>query len=180
MHSQAVTPIWSDLSPTAKADAVRALVATGLTARAVSKQMGTTKNAVISVCNRRKIALGFNTPTTTYSARVEQRSTLPMAPAVSDDAWAPLAGSTPSVDPTRKQCCWPVGREGGAVQLFCGMPKQRGSYCAAHAKRAFAPRQDDVAYSEKLMGPGRSVPAEISIEEAVVLVRGRVKAEVEE
>lgn len=173
----AVHAHWVDLDPDTKETVVRYYASQGLTAAAIATEMDTTKNAVLGLCHRRKIAIGADVPVTAFSARVA-RPVFARGKEVDNSTWEPLGPTTSS--PTRHQCRWPVGEATGSAQMFCGMPRARQSYCADHAKMAYAPRRGDVAYSEKLMGPGRSVPPEVSIEEAVALVLGKVKAEVEE
>lgn len=48
------------------------------------------------------------------------------------------AAPVPLVDLDRHQCSFPVGADGKGSTLFCGAPKEKKSYCGAHAARAYA------------------------------------------
>lgn len=168
-HFPAPAPArWQDLTPDGKDAAVRALAATGLTAAAMAAILGTTKNAVLSVANRRKIAVGADIPVTTYSSRLAARAFQP-GREVAPETWAPLA--EPVAEPTRRQCCWPVGDAAGSAQMFCGLPKAGRSYCTTHTAMASGRRAHDHPYVDML----RAAPAEVTIEEAVALVRPVMK-----
>ena len=79
---------WSDLTPDGKDAAVRALAATGLSSSAMAAMLGTTKNSVLSVANRRRIPIGADIPVTTYSARLAARAMQP-GREVAPETWAP-------------------------------------------------------------------------------------------
>jgi hypothetical protein len=156
---------WADLDTDQRAAAIRALH--GMSPAAMAELLQTTRSAILGLAWRQRISIGDHIPSRSSAFQVGRE--------VPAEVWEPLG--PPVAEPTRKQCCWPVGEATGAQQHYCGLPKSRGSYCETHAAMAFAPRRGDVAYSAKLMGPGRAVEPGITAEEAVSIVVGRVKVE---
>jgi GcrA cell cycle regulator len=51
----------------------------------------------------------------------------------------PGEGSVRMIDVERRHCRWPFGDPETSAFRFCGAPKAKGAYCAAHAERAYAP-----------------------------------------
>ncbi|UXN70924.1 GcrA family cell cycle regulator [Devosia neptuniae] len=148
--------IWADLDTHGRAAAIKALY--GLTAEAIATKLGTTRNAVLGVAHRHRMSIGGYSPprnTAFQTGRV-----------VAPETWAPLG--PPVASPTRKQCCWPVGEASGSAQMFCGLPRTKGSYCPTHGKMAYARRPGDHPYVDMLRD--KSVQPEVTIEEAVALV----------
>ena len=172
-HHAPTTATWSDLSHPQRVSAVRALVATS-TAQQAATALATTKSAIIGFCSRNGIALGNTVP--------------PAAPANDNarDAFVELPPAEPFgknvllIDRADDGCCWPtIGH--GAAQRYCGLPTSR-TYCALHRKRRNAPRAGDTEFVELLIF-GRLLAGkepEVSIEEALELVRGKQKREVGE
>lgn len=172
---------WQDLDADGKEVAVRALAtADGLSASAIAEILDTTRSAVLGLAHRRSIQMGADIPVTSFSARVA-RPVFALGRAVDDSVWEPIRPPTPS--PTRKQCCWPVGSATGSQQQYCGAPRTRQSYCAHHAAIAFRPAHAaDTKYTDMLKG-GKvlcGVEPGITAEEALAVVRGKVKAEAAE
>lgn len=158
------TPTWSTLDTAGRLAAITSLIADGKTDLEMAAALDTTKGAIIGLRSRQNID---------PAGHRRARPRFPVLSAPPAETWVPLGPPTSS--PSRKECCWPVGDESGARQMFCGLPKARGSYCTDHAAMAYAPRREDVAYSEMLMGPGRPVAAGLSADEAIELVAPAAK-----
>lgn len=182
-HTQHPTAArWSDMDTDGRANAIRALH--GLSPAQMAETLGTSRNAVLGLAHRRKIAITRHVP--------QRSSAFQVGREVPAEVWAPLgvekvdpsarASFAPdwtllaTAAPTRKECCWPVGDGEGSSQMFCGGKRSRGSYCATHAKVAYAPRRGDHPYVDMLRD--KSVPPEVTIEEAVALVRPVMKRKV--
>lgn len=130
----ATPAMWTDLDMAGKIAAIRALALEGLTTTAMAARLGTTKNAVGGLAFRKRIALPQQA---NHMPFVPQRPAFPVHPPVPENTWEPLG--PPVAAPNRKECCWPVGHDGGSAQMFCGLPRHRGSYCAEHADMAYRP-----------------------------------------
>lgn len=148
---------WDDLDTDQRTAAITALY--GLTAEAMAPILATTRSAILGHAWRHRVKVNGGRAAVRSSAFEPGRS-------VPDSTWSPLGD--PVAEPTRKQCCWPVGSEAGARQMFCGLPRSRGSYCQTHADLASGRRPTDHPYVDMLRD--KSVPAEVTIEEAVALV----------
>lgn len=164
-----MSALWADLSPTERDAAIRGLH--GMSASAMAEHLGTTKGAVAGHAWRRKVPVVEAARSRIY-VPAPANDNLPPVPS---ETWAPLG--VPVSDPTRRQCCWPVGEASGSAQMFCGLPRHKGSYCTTHAAMASGRRPTDLPYVDMLRAA--PVPAEVTIEEAVALVLPARKVKLE-
>ena len=136
------------MTPQGKAALVRSVYETGMSAGEIARKLGraASRNAVIGVYMRNKDLArecplgGGNTfrksPLKTLGIRREifsaPRETLPLP--------EPVMIAAPSLKLTLDQltdrvCKWPThGPDEIGMTYFCGHPRERGSYCAAHHK----------------------------------------------
>jgi hypothetical protein len=146
---------WADATHEARTAAIVAL--SGMTADAMAPILGTTRSAILGHAWRHGVKVRGGRAAVRSSAFQPGRLVAP-------ETWKPLG--PPVAEPTRKQCCWPVGEAGGSAQMFCGLPRTRNSYCTTHTAMASGRRPADHPYVDML----RAAPAEVTIEEAVALV----------
>ena len=158
---------WDDLDTDQRTAAIIALY--GLTAEAMAPILATTRSAILGHAWRHRVKVNGGRAAVRSSAFEPGRS-LP------DSTWSPLG--PPVADPTRKQCCWPVGSEAGARQMFCGLPRaggpKRGSYCTTHAAMASGRRATDHPYVDMLRSAAwteTTVETETTIDDALAAIR---------
>lgn len=154
--------------PEARDARLLALWAQDLSASEIGRKLGVGKNAVVGRLNRLRRRLGeAAVPHRASPIRGERRGgagavaqaarraeggaagaampvprlpPLPSAPAVVVPA--PVAPPVASrvVAAVGGRCCWPLwGDHARPTHRYCGAPRERGSYCAAHAREAYAP-----------------------------------------
>jgi GcrA cell cycle regulator len=148
---------WSD----ARVELLKKLWQEGLSASQIAKQLGgVTRNAVIAKANR--LGLKVDDPATTRSLSKHNRKApkkprghkpdqahawairppeLRPAPAQPKaSAWESLPGAkpVPLSELVSMHCRWPIVVAGSEEPMFCGC-LALGSYCEAHAKRAYSP-----------------------------------------
>lgn len=135
-HFPSPTPaLWRDMDTAARCAAITALH--GMSASQMAAVLSTTKGAIVGLAYRRRLKLVAHHQSKPRPAAAPRSPAFPVHPPVPESTWEPLA--PPVTSPTRKQCCWPVGHDGGSAQMFCGLPRHRGSYCATHSERAYRP-----------------------------------------
>jgi hypothetical protein len=136
---------WSD----AEGATVRRLASAGHSASAIGAEIGKTKNAVISYCNRRRIALPaaptviLRKPKPKPALRQEARRVAASAPAVETGPLRPLR-PVPVPVPVPVPfyavtgCRWILDAHPSHAALTCNAAiAPGGSYCAAHRRLAF-------------------------------------------
>ncbi|MDH6273622.1 hypothetical protein M2311_003712 [Rhizobium leguminosarum] len=152
-------PAWSELSREQRLEAIRPMAASGLSANMIAKRFtGVSRNAIIGLCVRNKIALGKGqtNPASVSAARnrAAKRAQAPkvdrvqkpapdmvdLGPIAKSRAFDPLDGVAPvSLENLgAKSCHWPVNGFKGHEPIFCGV-STANLYCTSHSRLAYTP-----------------------------------------
>ncbi|MEX2450935.1 MAG: GcrA family cell cycle regulator [Rhodospirillales bacterium] len=125
-----------------KVDALRAGWRAGKSAERIGAEIGTTKNAVAGKVDR-------------LNLKKRRRTQAEMRAEEARRAEASRAKNL-IFDLTAKTCRWPTGHPGDPDFGFCCADAVAGRpYCAAHCKRAYAPRVKDADPAFDSMEPPR-------------------------
>ena len=116
---------WYDLTTEAKVEQMAGLIAKGMSTAEIAAELGLSLGSVYRFCWAQRIAVTNKK----IKARIVEPPMVPDERYLRPDAWVPLA--EPVGFEANTGCCWPV--DGG----WCGQPKAKRSYCAAHHSMAY-------------------------------------------
>src|SRR5262249_36448025 len=129
--------------PAARVERLRELVAQGLSAAAIARALGTSRNSVLGARRRYTRAGPASAlppmPRRTL-ARVRPPEWLPRSPLPVPHPADLLLAGVALLELGRHACRWPLPQlDGGVTRRFCGAPAAAGSsYCAGHLERSRA------------------------------------------
>ena len=135
---------------------LRALWNEGHSAVEIGRRMGLSKNAVVGKAHRldlpprrRSIRRGGHEPRAPEPRRVHGPASPPRStasgptPASREAPARPAISATlacPTLDPSGRPCCWPIGEPGRPGFRFCGRGAATGKpYCPEHVALAYVP-----------------------------------------
>lgn len=147
---------WAALSSEDKRQLVKFYADDDLSAGAIAKIIGVTRNAIIGVVHRSKgkvkLAGGLSHPPSSRPRRPKKprpprrRIVLPppvdVSPVLNKETiWQPLPGSQPAGLLQRTGCAFPVQVDGRTLFCNCAVKPGTGAYCEPHAKAMRRPKK---------------------------------------